>query len=224
MPNLGWDSLLEAAGDAGKAFEPLDDAAYNFVITKPEIGQSKTGKKSIGITAIVESGPNAKRRVWHTWYISPESPNALAYFFREMEVLGLPREFWASKPSDEQIISSLNNRRFVGTTKVEEYNGKKKNVIDSFAAPVGAAFGNAAATLGEGGGAGPGGPTAGPSMAGSSSPAANGPASAPTPAASAPVATPPVAPPGGAAAPGPWDTAPAGPSVTSTPPPAAPGL
>lgn len=217
MPNLGWDSLLEAAGDAGKAFEPLDDAAYNFVITKPEIGQSKTGKKSIGITAIVESGPNAKRRVWHTWYISPESPNALAYFFREMEVLGLPREFWASKPSDEQIISSLNNRRFVGTTKVEEYNGKKKNVIDNFAAPVGAAFGNAAATLGEGGGAGPAAGPSGPSMA-ASAPVA-GPASSPTPA-----AAPPVAPPGGAAAPGPWDTAPAGPSVTSTPPPAAPGL
>lgn len=216
MPNLGWDSLLAAAGDAGKAFEPLDDAAYNFVITKPEIGQSKTGKKSIGITAIVESGPHAKRRVWHTWYISPESANALAYFFREMAVLGLDQEFWAGNPSDEKIIAGLNNRRFVGTTKVEEYNGKKKNVIDSFAAPVGAAFGNAAATLGEGGTA-PSGPSAGPSMA-ASAPAA-GPASAPTPA-----AAPPVAPPGGGADANPWNTAPAGPSVTSTPPPAAPGL
>lgn len=152
MPNISWDNLVEAAGEAGKAFEPLAADNYNFVVSEAEVGESKTGKKSIGITAIVESGPHAKRKVWNTWYISPDSPNALAYFFREMAVFGLTLEgFWKSNPSDEQIISSLINKRFVGGLKIVEYpegSGKKKNEFDSFAAPQGAATGNAAATVG----------------------------------------------------------------------------
>lgn len=151
MPNISWDSLVEAAGDAGKAFEPLADDNYNFVVSEATVGESKTGKKSIGITAIVESGPNAKRKVWNTWYISPDSPNALAYFFREMAVFGLPLDFWKSKPSDEQITSALVNKRFIGGLTTTEYpvgSGKKKNEFNSFAVPVGAATGNAAATVG----------------------------------------------------------------------------
>lgn len=152
MPNISWDNLVEAAGEAGKAFEPLPDDNYNFVVSEAEVGESKTGKKSIGITAIVESGPNAKRKVWNTWYISPENPNALAYFFREMAVFGLTLEgFWKSNPTDEQIVSSLVNKRFVGGLKTTEYpvdSGKKKNEFASFAAPNGAATGNAAATIG----------------------------------------------------------------------------
>lgn len=151
MPNISWDALVDAAGEAGKAFEPLPDDNYNFVVSEATVGESKTGKKSIGITAIVESGPNAKRKVWNTWYISPENANALAYFFREMAIFGLPLEFWKSSPSDEAIINSLVNKRFVGTLKTTEYpegSGKKKNEFAGFAAPVGAATGNAAATVG----------------------------------------------------------------------------
>lgn len=151
MPNISWDALVDAAGEAGKAFEPLPDDNYNFVVSEASVGESKTGKKSIGITAIVESGPNAKRKVWNTWYISPENANALAYFFREMAVFGLPLEFWKSGPSDEAIINSLVNKRFVGTLKTVEYpenSGKKRNEFSGFAAPVGSPTGNAAATVG----------------------------------------------------------------------------
>jgi len=151
MPNISWDNLVEAAGEAGKAFEPLPNDNYNFVVSEAEVGESKTGKKSIGITAIVENGPYAKRKVWNTWYISPDSPNALAYFFREMAIFGLNLEFWKSKPSDELIVSNLINKRFVGGLKTTEYpvdSGKKKNEFESFAAPNGAATGNAAATIG----------------------------------------------------------------------------
>lgn len=151
MPNISWDNLVEAAGEAGKAFEPLPVDNYNFVVSEAEVGESKTGKKSIGITAIVENGPYAKRKVWNTWYISPDSPNALAYFFREMAIFGLTLDFWKSKPSDELIVSNLVNKRFVGGLKITEYpvdSGKKKNEFDNFAAPNGAATGNAAATIG----------------------------------------------------------------------------
>jgi hypothetical protein len=162
MPNISWDNLVEAAGEAGKAFEPLAADTYPFVVSEAEVGESKTGKKSIGITAIVESGPNAKRKVWNTWYISPDSPNALAYFFREMAIFGLTIDFWKSGPSDEQIVSNLVNKRFIGGLKITEYpegSGKRKNEFDSFAAPQGSATGNAAATVGAGSGSTPSIPT-----------------------------------------------------------------
>lgn len=230
MPNFDWDSLLQAAGDAGKEFEPLPDGPQNLVISKTEVGESKTGKKSIGITAIVESGPYAKRRIWHTWYISPESPNALGRFFREMNLFGLDSNFWAGKPGDDAIIAGLNNKRFVGNLKTSEWQGKKKNEIDSFAAPVGASLGNAAATLQQGGGnpaGGPGGPAASPA-ASSPAPAAAqpGPQAAPP---AAPMPAPQAAPAPAAATPppaahqSPWEDAttqaPPATVVTATPPP-----
>lgn len=156
MPNISWDSLVEAAGEAGKAFEPLAVDDYNFVVSEVTVGESKTGKKSIGITAIIESGPHAKRKVWNTWYISPENANALAYFFREMAVFGLSLDFWKSKPSDEQIISGLTNKRFIGKVVQKEYpvgSGKIRNEIDGFLAPQGNPVGNAAATAGSPSGA-----------------------------------------------------------------------
>lgn len=150
MPNIGWDTLVAAAGEAGKAFEPLEPNNYNFVVSEATVGESKTGKKSIGITAIIESGPSAKRKVWNTWYISPENANALAYFFREMKIFGLDRvEFFGKGPSDQQIIDGLVNKRFIGTVVQKEYpegSGKIKNEIDGFLPPIGAATGNAAAT------------------------------------------------------------------------------
>jgi hypothetical protein len=216
MPNLSWDSLVEAAGEAGKAFEPLPVDNYNFVVSEAETGESKTGKKSIGITAIIESGPYAKRKVWNTWYISPDSPGALAYFFREMAIFGLSIDFWKSKPSDELIISSLRNKRFVGGVVQKEYpvgSGTIRNEIDTFAAPVGAAIGNAAAS----GGAASGGVPSVPTVAAATPSVPTVPQAA-APQVAAPQATAPAVP-----------SVPATPSVPSANPwesaaPAAPGL
>lgn len=137
-PAQSWGDLLKDAGDSGKAFEPLEDSSYDFVIAKAEAGQTKTDKKKFTITAEVENGPFAKRKVWHDFIISPDSPAALGFFFRNMAVLGLDGAFFAANPNDEQIVAALTGKRFIGKTVKNEWpanSGKIRNNIDNFSTP-----------------------------------------------------------------------------------------
>lgn len=224
MPVTSWNDLLDGAGDAGKAFEPLADGRYDFVVTEAKAGMSKTEKKRYSITATVESGPNAKRKVFHDFYLSPDNANALGFFFRNMAVLGLDNAFFRGNPNDEQIVAGLQGKRFIGEVETEEWpkeSGKKRNRIKSFSTPR------------------PGAP--GPGVPGPSAVLA-APAAPPVAPPAAPPVAPPVAPPPAqpaAPAPGPEITptpaaAPAGPPApepgafdpwqTPTPAPAAPAF
>lgn len=127
MPLKTWDELLNDAGDAGKAFEPLPDGTYDFVITESKHVTSAKGKDGYNITAKVESGPYKNRNVFNTFYISPDSPAALGIFFRQMSSIGLDANFFKSSPTNEQIVSALVGKHFRGTVDTDEYQGKKRN-------------------------------------------------------------------------------------------------
>lgn len=194
MPIRSWGDLLNDAGGAGDSYEPIPTGDYDFVISQADATQSQNGKTMYKIRCKVESGPHADRLVFHNLTVSPENPVALSIFFRQMNVLGLGRDFFAGNPADHQVAEALLNKRFRGQVVIKTWQGQEKNEIKQLFTAVSGALGNGAPTPG---------------------PAAAPPAPAPVAAAPAP---PPAAP---APAPSPEYAAPAAPPVPAAPAPAA---
>ena len=216
MPLKSWQDLLDDAGGAGNDFEPLPDGDYDFVIDETEAKQSQNGKTMYVAKCKVEAGPNAGRLVWHNFVISPENPNALSWFFRNMNLLGLDRNFFNGNPGDHQVAEALRGKRFRGQVVVKTYNNQERNEIKQFFSPRAQA-------------AGPGSSSA--PAAAAPAPAAPAPAPAPAFAAPAPAAAPPQPAPPAPAAPAPAPIqqqaaeappAPAAPPVAAPPAPPAP--
>lgn len=225
MPLRNWAEMLdEAAKAAPTEYKVLDPGVYDMFVEKAEHRTSQSGKDGYNIHAKVESGPHQGQRVFETFYVSPESPQAMSIFFRQMGVLGLDRNFWASDPTDDQICGALVGKRFRGTVGKELYNGKEQNRLKNVATPGPAPVGAGGPPVPGAGPTPPVAPTPTPTP-----PAAAPQAAAPTPPAAAPAPTPAAAPaPAAPAAPAnPWDSAPAAPAAANdpwaaTPPPAPP--
>src|SRR5512146_1057428 len=93
---MNWDDLLKIADGAG--FPPLPVGEYLVVVDKAEAKQSQTGKDMIKVVFRVVAGPSANRTIFNNFVLSPESPNAVGFFFRHMTAMGLDIEFFKSNP------------------------------------------------------------------------------------------------------------------------------
>lgn len=136
MPLKSWKDMRNAAETEAPSFEPLPDGTYDFVIEKAEHRTSQKGKDGYNITAVVETGPYKKRKVFETFWISPESNAAMGIFFRQMGNLGLDNKFWDQEPNDDDIVNALAGKRFQGTVTTEEYQSKKSNRINGVNPPL----------------------------------------------------------------------------------------
>lgn len=190
MPIRSWDDLLNDAGGAGDSFEPLPSGDYDFEISQADVAQTQNGKTMYKVRCKVEAGPHKDRLVFHQFVISPENPNALAMFFRQMNVLGLNRDYFSANPSDHQVAESLKGRRFRGQVTIKQWNGQDRNEIKQFFTALNGSLGNGAAA-----------PSPGPQPTGPSPTPA--PAPAPAPSFSAPPAPAPQAAPAPTPAPAP---------------------
>lgn len=203
MPIRSWEDLLNDAGGAGDSFEPIPSGDYDFEIAQADATQTQNSKTMYKVRCKVESGPHAGRLVFHNFVVSPENPNALAMFFRQMNVLGLNRDFFSSNPSDHNVAEQLVGKRFRGQVTIKQWQGQDRNEIKQFFTAVNGALGN-----------GQGVPTPGlPSGIPSAppAPAAAPPAPAAPPAAPTPAPAPEYAAPAAPAAPAPPAAAPAPP-------------
>lgn len=126
MAISNWSDLVESAEEVSSTeFTPLPNGEYTFLVTKSEVRQSQTGKTGYNIEAEVVEGDHAGRKVFNTFYISPESPKALGVFFNQMAAFGLTKEdYFSAGPTDEQVVDDLLGTYFVGTTEQVENNGK----------------------------------------------------------------------------------------------------
>lgn len=140
MPSKSWTELLTEAGDAGN-YDPLPDGDYDFIVGESKAQQASTGKQMYVITARVETGPYANKPVFHNFVLSPDNPNALGFFFRNMGVFGLSREFFASNPSDFQVAEALKGRRFRAQIGTRKWQGQDRNEIKAFFPPAGQGVG-----------------------------------------------------------------------------------
>lgn len=211
MPIRSWQDLLNDAGGAGDSFEPIPSGDYDFEISQADATQTQNGKTMYKVRCKVESGPHANRLVFHNFVVSPENPTALAMFFRQMNVLGLNRDFFNSNPSDHQVAESLLGKRFRGQVTIRTWQNQDRNEIKQFFTAVSGALGNGQAVPG---------PSSAPAPAPQASTPSPAPAPAPAPEYSAPPT--PAAPPAPAPAPAPAPEPVAQPETPAVETPAAP--
>lgn len=214
MPIRSWGDLLNDAGGSGDSFDPIPAGDYDFTIAQADATQTSNGKTMYKVRAKVEAGPHADRLVFDQFVISPENPTALGIFFRQMNVLGLNREFFAGNPSDHHVAEALIGKRFRGQVQIKTWQGQERNEIKQYFTAVSGSLGNGQGM--------PPGPGSGSSSGIPPAPAAAPPAAAPAPAAAPPApAAPPAAPAAPAPAPVPAYAAPAAPAAPAPPAPAA---
>ncbi|QDK02683.1 hypothetical protein PP304_gp187 [Gordonia phage Phendrix] len=131
MPMKSWADLVEDAGDTD--FKALPQADYDLKIIKSEPKQASSGKTMFAITCEVVEGPHKGRRVWSNMVVSPENPQALNIFFRQMAAIGIDRSFFATNPSDHNVAQAMEGKEFRGSIKVKQYQGNDRNEIAAFA-------------------------------------------------------------------------------------------
>lgn len=195
VDSISWDQLLEQAGDAvADTFEPIPVGDYDMEVVEATFQKSKgtPSRDMWKVQSKVVGGAYNNRRIFDYVVLVQDTNETVGYFFSKMKAMGLSREFFASRPSNEAVSAALGGRKFRAKLKQETYNGDINNKIDRYLRPS----------------ASPAGGPAGPPAAATPPPAA-APAPAPAAAAPAPAAAPPVAPP-------------VAPEVAAAPPAAAP--
>lgn len=224
MPIRSWQDLINDAGGAGDSYEPIPAGDYDFVVSQADATQSSTGKTMYKVRCKVEQGPHKDRLVFHQFTISPENPNALAMFFRQMNVLGLNREFFSSNPGDHQVAEAINGKRFRGQVQIKTWQGQERNEIKQMFTAVQGALGSGGPTPGSGPQIPATAPAPAPQPAPAPAPAPAAPAPAPAPEYAAPAAPTPAPAPEVAAPPVPEPVVQAETPAVETPaaPPAAP--
>lgn len=106
---MNWADLIEEAAKGG-AGEPLPIGDYDVQVVEAEAKMSGTGKLMFKTKNRVIAGPYVGRHVWNNYVVSPESPNALGFFFQHMAVMGLDRAYFAQQPPPAVVAQQLLGR------------------------------------------------------------------------------------------------------------------
>ena len=176
MSSLNWGELISEAADAsGGSYDPLPDGEYEFKVIEASAVTTQTGKPMFKLTAEVQTGAHAKRRVWDNLVISAENKTALSIFFGKMKALGLTEDYFRQNPPGDQVASAMLNRTFRGQVGSRVWNGDTRNELKRYA-PVASAGIPASAPVAA---------AAAPAPAPAPAPSAAAPAPAPAPAAPA---------------------------------------
>jgi len=134
MSSVNWSELLSEAAEAtGGSYDPLPDGEYEFKVIETSATTTQTGKPMFKLTAEVQTGAHAKRRVWDNLVISPENKTALSIFFGKMKALGLNEEYFRQNPPAEQVASAMLNRTFRGQVGSRPWNNETRNEIKRYA-------------------------------------------------------------------------------------------
>ncbi len=135
MSGVSWRDLRKTAEDATK---PLADGWYECVVEKAEATTASTGSPMIKTTLQVTSGTHAGRKLWTQFVFSPDNPNALIFFFRNMAALGLGESFFDSltqqgldvDSSMLAIAQSIGGRQVRVRTAIRKFNGSDRNNVE----------------------------------------------------------------------------------------------
>jgi Protein of unknown function (DUF669) len=135
MTSVNFNDLIKAAGDAGGG-EPLPNGTYSAVVDSASSKPTSTGKESIAVQFKIEDGPYAGRPIWNNFVLSPDQPNALAFFFRHMANLGLSSQYFEANPALERVAADLIGRRCRITLSTREWQGQSRNQVDTVLTPL----------------------------------------------------------------------------------------
>jgi hypothetical protein len=135
MGQKSWAEMLdESASESANSgnFDPIPEGEYELKITNAESRFSGSGKKMYVVTAEVQDGPYASRKLWHNFVITEDNPKAMNIFFGNMEALGIAKDYFRSNPADDAIVKALLGRKFRGAVGKRIYNDRERNEIRRF--------------------------------------------------------------------------------------------
>lgn len=123
-----WNDNIKQSETASA---PLPVGPYYAEVTVARAKETKQvpPKKMFEACFKVLAGPSAGRTVWRNFVVSPESPAAMARFFKDMDTLNVPRAYFASEPSDEQIAQRMVGVKVQIDVNHREWNGEVRNDI-----------------------------------------------------------------------------------------------
>lgn len=137
MTTYSFAQLREAAQEAGLGGSLISDGTgVDLIVSKTNVSQTqgKPPKDTIGLLIKVASGPQAGESTWMNQTISPESPQAMAVFFRIMGDFGLDASYFATvQPGVDgakQIAARLEGLRFTADVGKRTW-GKNKDRTDN---------------------------------------------------------------------------------------------
>lgn len=136
MAEVSWGDLASQAEDA---LTPVPSGEYQAVITKAEQKFASTGKKMFSISAKITQGPHVNRMFWNNFTVSPDNPNAMLVFFRQMSVFGMSIDFFKSLPPDGSgdgaITQALMGKPFTARLSIRSYQGTDSNQLEAVLPP-----------------------------------------------------------------------------------------
>lgn len=106
-------TLLTEAADQGEVIPN-----HELKVIKAEATMSTNNKLMYKIRVEVTNGPYKGRQVSTNIVAAHENPVALAIFFRQMNAIGIGKEFFAANPSDQQVTEALMGRKFRGPVRL----------------------------------------------------------------------------------------------------------
>ncbi len=126
--SMNWGDLLKIADEAG--FTPVPVGEYLVVVDKAEAKQAQTGKDMIKVVFRVIAGPCTNRTVFNNFVLSPESPNAVGFFFRHMAALGLDIKFFEGNPPLSHVAAALVGKQCLIEVTHREFGGAMRDNVD----------------------------------------------------------------------------------------------
>lgn len=139
MSHIEWGTLFNDAKTA--TFSALPPGEYDIYVAEAEVKISgNTGKQMIKTKLQVESGPHAGRIVWNNHVLSPDSAQAMGFWFREMKAYGIePEYFTQGNPSMEMIAAELCGKRARIKTNVRKWGDEEQTDVKQIKPAVGPA-------------------------------------------------------------------------------------
>lgn len=127
MTEIDWASLQKEAEDV-----LVPDGEYPLIVLDATATQASTGKPMIKLVLAIIEGPKKDRKIYTQLTLSPENPVALKMWFQQLAAFGIGPEFFATKPTMEQLATALKNRGVVAKIGQREWQGSNRNNVESY--------------------------------------------------------------------------------------------
>lgn len=128
MTEIDWDSLQKDADNT-----LLADGEYNLIVVKGEATRSSTNKPMIKLRLAVVDGPRKDFPLFTQLTLSADNPMALRMWFNNLAAFGLGQDYFATKPTLEQLAETLVGRGVRATVGRRNFNNVPRNDIQKYA-------------------------------------------------------------------------------------------
>lgn len=127
---MDWNELMKDA-----IIDLAPPGEYDMIVDKAEGTTYSTGSTGIKAVLMFENGPHAGQKVFNNFVIpqagSDNYAQALGFFFRNMQTLGIDSAFFAKNPQLDEVANAVIGRRIRATLTHREWNNEKQYSVKS---------------------------------------------------------------------------------------------